>query len=251
MRKFNARSLLFHVTTAGLVAVGVSGLLAHRGDAPGWVYGLFAFGWVGYVAFRMRRSFRRVMAPPPPSFIADILAKRVVFYQRLDDAEKARFCREVDYFLLDQNIVGVNAEVDDTLRVLTASSAVLLSFGLPDYEWDTTRDILIYPTAYTENYEQTRRGTRLGQVRKQGPIILSAEALHAGFAKSTDGHNVGIHEFAHILDVDDGEIDGIPANLNWQAIRPWLDTMNHHMQRSDKNNSRRRVLRAIARRKPL
>lgn len=244
MQRFNTRALLFHGGTAALVAGAVGTLLSLGGNAPIWVYPLLALAALAYVALQTRRWLRRLFAPPPPDWIGEILAEKVLFYKRLPEAEQERFRRDVHYFLLDQHIVGINVELDDTLRVLTAASAVVLTFGLPDYEWDTTRDILIYPSAYTEDYEQSaHKGTRLGQVGTQGPIILSAEALHAGFANSTDGHNVGLHEFAHVLDFDDGEIDGLPANLNWQAARPWLDQMNTHLKRGDRKGKRGRVLR--------
>ncbi|MEL6179694.1 MAG: zinc-dependent peptidase, partial [Myxococcota bacterium] len=178
MQRFNTRALLFHGATATVVASALGGLLALGGNAPIWLYPMLVLAAVAYVAFRMRRWIRRLIHPEPSASVGDILHQRVVFYRRLSNAEQERFRREAHYFLLDQNIVGVNIEVDDTLRVLTAASAVILTFGQPDYEWDTTRDILIYPTAYTEDYEHnSTTGTRLGQVGAQGPIILSAEAL--------------------------------------------------------------------------
>ena len=70
--------------------------------------------------------------------------------------------------------------------------------------------------------------------------------MRAGFARGTDGHNVGFHEFAHVLDFDDGEVDGIPVNLNWQAIRPWVDQMSRHMNRTRSTRRRKRALRQYA-----
>ncbi|RLE25810.1 MAG: hypothetical protein DRJ61_05385 [Acidobacteria bacterium] len=42
-------------------------------------------------------------------------------------------------------------------------------------------------------------------------MILSKPDLLAGFHNSTDKRNVGVHEFAHLVDKSDGTIDGLPG----------------------------------------
>ena len=44
-----------------------------------------------------------------------------------------------------------------------------------------------------------------------GIMILSKPDLLHGFRNARDRHNVGIHEFAHLVDKADGVIDGVPA----------------------------------------
>ncbi|MNL27960.1 Protein MtfA [compost metagenome] len=46
-----------------------------------------------------------------------------------------------------------------------------------------------------------------------GQMILSKEALEAGFSNTKDGQNTAIHEFVHLLDKTDGEVDGLPQFL--------------------------------------
>ncbi len=41
----------------------------------------------------------------------------------------------------------------------------------------------------------------------EGRMILSRDALYHGYSNNTDRKNVGIHEFAHIIDKQDGKID--------------------------------------------
>ena len=58
-------------------------------------------------------------------------------------------------------------------------------------------------------------------------MILSKPALHRGFENTTDKQNVGIHEFIHLLDKEDGVIDGIPATLQDKAFAvPWLSLIH-------------------------
>lgn len=246
MRRFHRGELILHGATAAIIGGGGALLLGSRGDLPGFSFAIPLVLGVLYVLLRMRRYIRRWRSGDEPApAIREALEKYVYFYARLSSEEKrARFRRDVHYFLLEQNIVGVGVEVTEELRAMVAASAVVLSFGRPDYEWRTVRDILLYPGAYTEDYQHGQQGaTRLGQVSSQGPVILAVDALRAGFARSNDGHHVGLHEFAHVLDFDDGELDGAPANLNWQAAAPWISQMEEHMKRREKAGRRAQVLR--------
>ncbi len=248
MQRFNVKDAIAQGLIASVVGGGLALLVGFNPALPAWAPALPAALGLAWFGLRMRRSLRRLRAGDEPSAaVRSCLEEQVHFYQRLDEAERARFRREVHWFLLDQHIEGVNVEVTDELRALVAASAVVLSFGLPWYEWEATRDILLYPSAYDETYNQGKGGTRLGQVSRQGPVILSVPALKAGFAKGNDGHNVGFHEFAHVLDFDDGEIDGVPAHLSWPSNRPWVDQMAAHFARR-KGGQRRReqVLRDYA-----
>ena len=73
------------------------------------------------------------------------------------------------------------------------------------------------------------------------PIILAADSLRAGFCSSTDGRNVGFHEFAHVLDFGDGYFDGVPAHMDWQSVRPWVDLMTKELSKADSRRARKLV----------
>lgn len=244
MRRFSWGELAFNLVIVGGVTAALIWLLWPNDAVPRPVLALLPLLALAIVAFRMRRWWRRLMAPDDVSpAIRQALERKVGFYRALSDDQRRAFRRAVQFFLLDQNIVGVGIAVDDELRALVAASATILSFGMPDYTWDATRDILIYPDAFDEDYSVGHGKTRLGQVGRQGPVIFSARALRAGFARGADGHNVGLHEFAHVLDFEDGEIDGMPAHLDWPSIRPWLDEMTRLMKLRDKQGRHGQVLR--------
>jgi len=50
-----------------------------------------------------------------------------------------------------------------------------------------------------------------------GKLVMSRPALHLGFSNSKDKHNVGIHEFVHLVDMADGDCDGFPERLKEHA----------------------------------
>jgi Mlc titration factor MtfA (ptsG expression regulator) len=71
-----------------------------------------------------------------------------------------------------------------------------------------------------------------------GKMILSKKALHHGFKNETDKKNTAIHEFVHLIDKMDGEIDGVPeVLLEKQYILPWLDLMDQKIKEINKGKS--------------
>jgi len=59
-----------------------------------------------------------------------------------------------------------------------------------------------------------------------GKMLLSKRSLHGGFGNKTDRNNTGVHEFIHLIDMEDGAVDGIPENLlKDENIIPWVDLM--------------------------
>lgn len=247
MLRFNTKQLANHSLMAGFFAAGVTIFGLITAALNWWVIPVVWVLAAGYVALRMRRFLRRLRAGDEPAAgVREALERHVDFYGELDDAEQARFRRDIHYFLLDHHLEGIDVVLDDELRALAAAGAVVLSFGMPEYEWGNTRDILIYPTSYNEDYDYGPQGDVLGQVSQQGSIILAADALRSGFANGTDGHNVALHEYAHVLDFEDGEIDGVPARLSWTSIKPWVERMHTHLRKADAGGRHKKVFRNYA-----
>jgi Mlc titration factor MtfA (ptsG expression regulator) len=89
-----------------------------------------------------------------------------------------------------------------------------------------------------DNPEQVITGMMGSGRNMEGVMILSKKSLHQGFKNPSDKHNVGIHEFTHILDKQDGAVDGVPGNLNdKQYAEPWLKLMHREMQKIRKGKS--------------
>ncbi|MDH5253590.1 MAG: zinc-dependent peptidase [Nitrospira sp.] len=175
-----------------------------------------------------RRCFRRmaVMQQLFPDEWEKILRERVTFFTALDNAGKVRFRQLVQVFLDEVRITGIRTEVDATIRILVAASAVIPIFGFQDWEYHRLREVLIYPDAFDDAY-RTRGGSDeqiLGMVglhHLSGVMILSKPALLAGFAPQPGTHNLGVHEFAHLVEKEAGEY-GLPPEVPWMAVRQWV-----------------------------
>jgi len=188
--------------------------------------------------FLTRKGRRRaaLREQPFPAAWEAILQHEVPFFQALDESEKNRFREEIHIFLKEKRITGIKTSVDDTVRVLVAASAIIPIFGFPGWEWEQISEVLIYPTTFNEQYEIGRVGDRdvLGMVGRGAMnrmMILSKPELLQGFRAAQDGKNVGIHEFAHLLDKSDGAVDGVPSvGLPWSVVTPWLKLVHKEMK---------------------
>ena len=165
-----------------------------------------------------------------------ILAGKVVFYHALPAPEKARFEAGVQQFLDEVRITGVGTDVDDTDRLLVAASAVIPLFGFPGWRYRKLTEVILYEGPFNHDFE-TREGEArniLGQVggaSMNSTMILAKPALHQGFEWRHSSHNVGIHEFVHLLDGADGATDGVPETLLQQPfLIPWLKLMQREIK---------------------
>ena len=225
-------SLLFVAAGATLGAAAFSA----TGAAAGISVGLLG-AVVGHFRFGRRRARRQALvALPFPESWRTFLLESYDHYERLPLDWRARFENDVRIFLLEKRITGVETVVTDELRLLVAASAVTLSVGWPDYEWDQLTEVLLYPQEFDRDW--SFEGHELaGQAHPWGTVILSVPSLFESFEDPDDAYHVGIHEFAHLLDVDQTHFDGIPVGLDAEKTREWLAIMEKEMERLRKGKS--------------
>ncbi|WP_426061967.1 zinc-dependent peptidase [Hymenobacter sp. B1770] len=207
-----------------------------------YILSLAALVAIIYVFYRYATADARqrtaAIAEEFPVAWRQILSERVAFYLSLTKKEKVRFEKQVQVFLAGTRITGVQTEVDDTTRLLVASSALIPVFGFPDWEYTNLGEVLIVPDAWKLKDDPSKevkplQGTLLGSVQgfqNQHYMRLSKASLEQGFKDGLDRQNVGIHEFAHMLDEADGVIDGVPkAALPPELLEPWAAVMKREI----------------------
>ena len=135
----------------------------------------------------------------------------------LVEDEKCRL-RELAILFLDRKAIEGAHElaVTQSMALIIALQACLpiLELGLACYDgWST---VIVYPSGFapervvTDEYgvEHRVRDELAGEAWQRGPVILAwDETEHAGYV---DGHNLVIHEFAHKLDMQNGDANGFP-----------------------------------------
>jgi MtfA peptidase len=96
--------------------------------------------------------------------------------------------------------------------------------------------VLLYPQDFDRDYTFEERELA-GQAHPWGTVILSVPALLESFDDPDDAYHVGLHEFAHLLDVDQSHFDGIPVGLDAGHSREWVGVMEKEMERLRKGRS--------------
>lgn len=216
---------------------------------PNRFYILLGIGLLSsYNIFRIFTSkFRRraqILEQPFPNEWRNILNTHIHFYVNLKKEEKRKFEQRIQIFIAEKRITGIKTEVDDTVRVLVAASAIIPIFAFDEWEYDNLGEVLIYPGSFNQNFEQKGKDRAIagmvGSGAMNGIMILSKPALINGFLKTKDSYNVGIHEFVHLIDAQDGAFDGIPALMTKPYVIPWLNLMHEEISKIHKGDSRLR-----------
>lgn len=197
---------------------------------PILVLALLALIAVAIIFYRKPR--KKVILPDNYQLI---LSQHVAFYRRLSAENKTRFEEKIKEFLSYIRIDGVKTNVETLDKLLVASSAVIPIFGFPKWRYNNLDNVLLYPETFNreeflaDGHEKNVLGM-VGNGAMQRIMILSKPALHAGFHNEFGKENTGIHEFVHLLDKEDGDVDGLPeALLNRKFSAEWLELINKNI----------------------
>ncbi|MDE3183666.1 MAG: zinc-dependent peptidase [Bacteroidota bacterium] len=170
-----------------------------------------------------------------PENFREILTKNVSYYHKLDEKNKEKFEEKIKDFLSYVRIDGIDTTVEDIDRLLVASAAVIPIFGFKKWKYNNLRNVLLYPASFNREeflasgYEKNTLGM-IGNGPMQRVMILSKPALRGGFMNKESRANTGIHEFVHLLDKEDGEVDGLPeVLLNRKYNSKWIEQMNKNI----------------------
>ena len=178
---------------------------------------------------------KTTVTEPVPPLLKKILEDSVPFYQQLNKEKQKEFEERAAHFLQLVKITGVKTIVEDIDRVLIAASAIIPIFNFAGWEYKNLHEVLLYPDSFNHDYEQQGEGRNIlgmvGSGAMNHVMILSQFELRQSFSNETGKNNTAIHEFVHLVDKTDGEIDGIPESLlHRQYIKPWLQLMQQKIK---------------------
>jgi len=142
---------------------------------------------------------------------------RYSFMRSLEEDDHRRLRDLVVLFLHEKSVVGAGElEVRDEMRIAIAAQAcmLILNLGLDWYRGWT--EVIVYPDEFLAEYDYVDEDGVAHHVREPmsgeswltGPVILSWADTEQ--ADSGSGYNVVIHEFAHKLDMLNGDANGFP-----------------------------------------
>ncbi len=172
-----------------------------------------------------------------PKRYEEILNKEFPLYQKLPNELKSRLKACILTFIKGKEFIARGVQIDDEKRVIVAANACLLIIGHDRCEYRHVKSIFLYPEAVFKR-EKIERGwivteqnqILLGEAWQGGEVILSWRDVIAGDLNPNDGKNVGLHEFAHQLDMEDGVADGTPP-MPMKLYSRWVHIMNREYEK--------------------
>lgn len=167
---------------------------------------------------------------PLPDTLWQEALDQLPFLDRLDSAEKARLRQLATAFLAEKEFTSAGGlELSDSICASIAVQGCLpiLNLGLENYgDWI---GIIVYPDQFIipriveDEFGVVHEYNDIaaGEAWENGPLLVSwRDAQMAG-----EGYNVVIHEFAHKLDMLNGEADGLPPLPDGLSRKEWKDTL--------------------------
>jgi len=195
-----------------------------------------------------RWKHRRVLATssiPEPLWREALEA--LPFLAVYTESELARLRQRVVLFLSEKSIVAAKGfEVTPLMRVMIAIQACVLTLNLDPRLYDGWQNVIVYPDEFITGLEYEdeagvvhRRSEPLaGEAMPGGPVVLSWPDVEASADWSASGMNLVIHEFAHKIDMRNGEANGCPPLPGEMPPRAWQKTMRgayeHFLARVEK-----------------
>ena len=201
-------------------------------------------------AFVRKRRRARLRAQPFPPGFEQTLSANVPVYRRLPDALRAQLHGHIQVLLAEKHFEGCNGfEMTDEVRVTIAGEAGLLLLNRETDYYPDLVTILVYPDVFYADVEDHEghivseyKEDRSGESWELGVVILSWEDAVEHASTGRAGYNVTLHEFAHVLDMENGAMDGMPR-LRTRAERDaWRSAFSDAYDRFERGGRRRSVV---------
>jgi MtfA peptidase len=184
--------------------------------------------------WRARRDERALQRRVIADELWDATLARLPFVAARDETTRTRLRRMASLFLDRKEFAGAHGfAVTDEIALAVAVQACLpvLELGLDEYDGFVGivmhADAVVAPREFTDEHGIVHAYDEelAGEAMEGGPLMLSwADVLPERAADDTP-YNVVIHEFAHVLDLRDGQADGVPQLASGAERRAWLDVL--------------------------
>ena len=207
------------------------------------------------LGFLKRRRRARLRALPVPDGWRAIVERNVPLFRRLPPADQSELLGHVQVLVAEKHWEGCGGLLlGDEHRVTIAAWASLLLLHRDTDYFPRLKSVLVYPDAYVidgehdvgdgivfEGEEEFSGHTQ----ERLGAVLVNWRDVRADRRDPDDGVNLVLHEFAHLLDFEDGDGDGAPALDGGRATAArWQRVLGAELERlrRDVRKGRRTVL---------
>ncbi len=132
---------------------------------------------------------------------ASCLLRNFSYYKRLSNEQRKEFEKRLSYFLSNKIFIPKQMDsVTDEMKIMIGACAIQLTFGLRPIRFAHFNRIVVYPTSYHSPYSGK---SHKGEVNPNGVITFAWDAFWQGYNIRYNGFNLGLHEMAHALRLED------------------------------------------------
>ncbi len=189
-----------------------------------WVFiMLFPAIYVGFWVLKLWIRYQNYGGIPKALYLSEeherLLEKYFEFYQLLPEKSKKVFRKRVAYFMsvktfVPREMIAVSWE----MKVLISASAIQLTFGFPNVHLSYFKYILVYPGKFFSRATQTFNQGEVNPMAKS--IVLGWKYFVEGYIYK-DGRNLGLHEMAHALRLENRIFNNEYQFLNDADLKEW------------------------------
>jgi Mlc titration factor MtfA (ptsG expression regulator) len=188
------------------------------------------------------RRREKVKAGTFPSAWEETLTEHVPYFRYLPKADRVELRGHVQVLIAEKNFEGCGGlAMTDAIRVTIAGYASMLLLHREAEYFPRLRSVLVYPDAFVVRKKKPLNimdgmdpiddldmadddAVRDGESWETGAIVLAWKPIVQSGTEPGSAFNVALHEFAHQLDLDNGEMDGVPE-LDDEAYEVWVRVM--------------------------
>lgn len=152
------------------------------------------------------------------------------YYSLLNKEEQEEFVDRVIFF--KRNIkyhTGDDTPLSSKMTTLFAALCTKITFGFEDFKLEKLKHVFFYKDSF---YAKTLEKEVTGLTTESGMVFLSWEEVEEGVENPYNKFNLGLHELAHIL-----EIEAKKTNTSWN-MEEWYTIAKNEIEKiklNDKN----------------
>jgi MtfA peptidase len=182
-----------------------------------------AFSLAGLEFFIIWRKHQKEHASDKDIIRATLWQYPGPYYSSLKEPYKQEFEDRVVRFIQQKEFIarGTGMKVTTEMKVKIASCAVQLTLGLPEIHFSHFKTFLLYPDRY---YSTIYKQYHCGEVNMRGLIVFSWRDFETGNYNPADGLNLGLHELAHALHLENSIRNDEFDFLNREYLCHWENT---------------------------
>jgi hypothetical protein len=182
-----------------------------------------------------------------------IIEQHIFPYRHLSSSQQQQLRDDIQILLAEKQFIGCRGlPITEEIKLLITAQACLLLLNQRGNYFPKLRSILVYPNAYRVKQTnlvshaviEERQVIRLGESWSKDQVVLSWQQIQADLQAWQDGRNLVLHEFAHQLDSEAGNADGVPILPRKADYQQWAMVMQQAYQqlREDVTRGRKTVM---------